>query len=111
MCDITNIYEGLTDQQREGAVMAAMGHTCKDISIKLNVRHETVSRWKHLPHYQELVYVTAEESRQAMVIRMDSLVEKAMDALESTLERWDEPKLRLAAAIKILEFGISQKNL
>lgn len=110
MSDLTTIYECLTDQQREGAVMAAMGCTCKEISIQLNVRHETVSRWKHIPDYQELVYITAEESRQAMVRRMDSLVEQAMDALEATLSRWDEPKLRLSAAIKILEMGILHKK-
>ena len=110
MCDIANLYKDLTDQQRAGAVMAAMGHTCKDISNKLNVRHETVSRWKNLSSYQELVYLTAEESRQTMVSRMDNLVEQAMDALEATLSRWDEPKLRLTAAIKILEVGISQKK-
>ena len=111
MHDITTIYEELTDQQRAGAVLAAMGYTCKEISSKLNVRQETVSRWKQLPHYQELVYITAEESRQAMVSRMDDLLGKAMDALEATLSRWDDPKLRLTAAIKILEIGISNKSL
>ena len=111
MCDIASLYKDLTDQQRAGAVMAAMGLTCKEISNKLTVRHETVSRWKNIPSYEELVYITAEESRQAMVTRMDNLIEKAIDALESTLERWDEPKLRLSAAIKIIEIGISHKNI
>ena len=110
MNDITTIYDELTDQQREGAILAAMGHSCKEISIRLNVRPETVSRWKQLPNYQELVYLTAEESRKAMVRRMDSLVVQAMDALEATLSRWDEPKLRLSAAIKILEMGILHKK-
>lgn len=110
MSDMDIVYKDLTDQQREGAIMAAKGHTCKEISIRLNVRPETVSRWKHVPNYQNLVYLTAEEARQAMVKRMDCLVEQAMDALEATLSRWDEPKLRLQAAIKILEMGILHKK-
>jgi len=101
--DITAIYAELNDQQREGAILAAQGYSCKNISIKLNVRQETVSRWKQIPEYQELVFFTAEESRQLLIKRMDQLVDKALTVLENSMTTFGDSKLRLNAAIKVLQ--------
>jgi len=111
MSDITAIYNALTNQQREGAILAAKGFSCKKISQQLNVRQETVSRWKNLPDYQELVYLTAEESRQIMIQRVGGLVEKALDTIEHTMTAFGDPKLRFNAALKVLEIaGVSHKT-
>jgi len=103
MSDITAIYAELTDQQREGAILAAMGYSCKDISQELNVRQETVSRWKQVPKYQELVYLTAEESRQLMIMKMNGLVGRAINTIDQSMSAFSEPRLRLNAAIKVLQ--------
>ncbi len=101
--DVTTLFQDLTDKQRTGALMAAAGHSCNDIAQHLKVRPETVSRWSQIPSYKQLLYSTANTIRDDEMSRITDLRKKAFDALEAALDNIWEPKLRLQAAVKILE--------
>jgi len=55
----------LTPKQIEGARMIIEGVSLRDIAKKLKIRHETVTRWKLLPLFQEECRKLTEEKNKA----------------------------------------------
>jgi uncharacterized protein YjcR len=54
-----------TPKQKLAAQMVVEGFTLRDISKKLKIRHETITRWKKLPAFQAEYDKAIEDERKA----------------------------------------------
>jgi hypothetical protein len=95
--------DGLTDQQREGARLAAAGWRGVDIAEHLDVAPETVSRWRKKPEYVAAIEAILSEARSEVAGRMVELTDKALDVVEQTLEHPFDRALKLRAAVALLQ--------
>ncbi|WPL11366.1 MULTISPECIES: hypothetical protein [Thiorhodovibrio] len=103
--DPVGIEDGLTDQQRRGAELAAAGWSGVDIAGELNVRPETVSRWRKLPAWQAAVDGILSEARAVIGSRVLDLSERALDQLELLVEYRHNPTIRLRACIEMVRLA------
>lgn len=97
------IEDGLTDQQRRGAELAAAGWSSVDIAAKLGIRQETVSRWRKLPQWQAAHDAIVSEIRGELQASLHELAGKALAELEELVEYRHDPGIRLRAAISLLQ--------
>lgn len=97
--------DGLTDQQREGARLAATGWRGVDIAEHLGVAQETVSRWRKKPEYVAAIEAILSEARLEVAGRMADLTDKALDVIEDTLDYKYDRRVRLRAAIALLQLS------
>jgi hypothetical protein len=97
--------DGLADQQREGARLAAAGWRGVDIAEHLEVAPETVSRWRKKPEYIAAIEAILSEARSEVAGRMVELTDKALDVVEQTLEHPYDSALRLRAAVALLQLS------
>ena len=97
--------DGLTDQQREGARLAAAGWRGVDIAEQLGVAQETVSRWRKKPEYVAAIEAILSEARLAVAGRMADLTDKALDVVEDTLDYKYDRRVKLRAAIALLQLS------
>jgi hypothetical protein len=97
--------DGLTDQQREGARLAAAGWRGVDIAEHLDVAPETVSRWRKKPEYVAAIEAILSEARSEVAGRMVELTDKALDVVEQTLEHPFDRALKLRAAVALLQIS------
>ncbi len=101
--------DGLSDQQREGARLAAAGWRGVDIADHLGVAQETVSRWRQKPEYIAAVEAILSEARSETVGRLAELTDKALDVMDEMLEYRYDKSLKLRAAVALLQIsGISR---
>lgn len=103
--DPVSIEDGLTDQQRRGAELAAAGWSGADIARELQVRPETVSRWRKLPAWQAAVDGILSEAREAIGARVMELSERALDELEQLVSYRHNPSIRLRACIEMVRLA------
>lgn len=103
--DPVGIEDGLTDQQRRGAELAAAGWSGADIARELQVRPETVSRWRKLPAWQAAVDGILSEAREAIGARVMDLSERALDELEALVSYRHNPSIRLRACIEMVRLA------
>lgn len=97
--------DGLTDQQREGARLAATGWRGVDIAEHLGVAQEAVSRWRKKPEYVAAIEVILSEARLEVAGRMADLTDKALDVIEDTLDYKYDRRVMLRAAIALLQLS------
>jgi len=97
--------DGLTDQQREGARLAAAGWRGVDIAEHLDVAPETVSRWRKKPEFIAAIEAILNEVRSEVAGRMVELTDKALDVVEQTLEHPFDRALKLRAAVALLQIS------
>lgn len=102
---VVGLDDGLTDQQREGARLAAAGWKGTDIADSLGVRQETVSRWRKLPTYRAAIEGHLADSRNATAGRMADLVEHALDVIEEQMDYKHDRSIKLRAAIALLQLS------
>lgn len=100
-----SIEDRLTDQQREGARLAAQGCTGRAIAEALGVRQETVSRWRKLPAWQAALDAMLAEARSALSGRLMDMSEAALDRLERLLDYPHDAGVRLRAAVAVLQLA------
>lgn len=103
MCAEVIGIDGLTDQQREGARLAAAGWRGVDIAERLEVAPETVSRWRKKPEYIAAIEAILSEARSEVAGRMVELTDKALDVMEDMLEYRYDSRLKLRSAIALLQ--------
>lgn len=97
--------DGLTDQQREGARLAATGWRGVDIAEHLDVAPETVSRWRQKPEYIAAIEAVLSEARAETVGRLADLTDKALDVIDEMLEYRYDKSLKLRAAVALLQIS------
>lgn len=97
--------DGLTDQQREGARLAAAGWRGVDIADHLGIAQETVSRWRKKPEYVAAIEAIFAETRAEVAGRMSELTNKALDVLDEMLDYRYDPALKLRAASTVLQIS------
>ena len=97
--------DGLTDQQREGARLAAAGWRGVDIAEHLGVAQETVSRWRKKPEYVAAIEAILSEACLEVARRMADLTDKALDVIEDTLDYKCDRRVQLRAAIALLQLS------
>ena len=97
--------DGLTDQQREGARLAAAGWRGVDIAEHLDVAPETVSRWRQKPEYIAAIEAVLSEARAETVGRLADLTDKALDVIDEMLEYQYDKSLKLRAAVALLQIS------
>ena len=92
---------GLTAQQWQAIAMLAGGARQIDVATQLDVRQETVSRWKTDVRFQAALNLAIREHYAAIEGTVRSAASEAVDVLRETL-RSDDPRLRLSAALSVL---------
>lgn len=93
----------LNETQHQAIIMLAGGQPASSVAIALNVRKETISRWKQLPEFQAELNILLEDIRESTRNRLASMAEKALEVLEQDLQSTDNPTRRSRTAFKILQ--------
>lgn len=92
----------LNETQHQAIVMLASGKPASAVAAALDVRKETISRWKQLPEFQAEVNALIEDVRESTRNRLASMVEKALVVIEGDLDTADNPH-RVRTAFKVLQ--------
>jgi hypothetical protein len=103
--DPVGIEDGLTDQQRRGAELAAAGWSGVDIASELGIRQETVSRWRKLPAWQAAHDAIVNEVRGELRASLHLLAGKALAELEELVEYRHDPGIRLRASVALMRMA------
>jgi hypothetical protein len=93
----------LNETQHQAIVMLASGKPASAVAAVLDVRKETVSRWRQLPEFQAEVNAIIEDVREAARNRLAAMVDKALEVIEADLRATDNAARRSRAAFKILQ--------
>jgi DNA-binding transcriptional regulator LsrR (DeoR family) len=93
-------------KQRRAAALLASGMQQREIAGRLNMREETLSRWKKIPEfkqeYDRLMDIMAEEMRQQLL----SMGALAMQSVNEALRTRDQGGQTAINVLKL--FGIGQ---
>ena len=92
---------GLTAQQWQAIAMLAGGARQIDVATQLDVRQETVSRWKTDVRFQAALNLAVREHYASIEGIVRSAASEAVDVLRETMKS-DDPRLRLSAALSVL---------
>lgn len=93
----------LNETQHQAIVMLASGKPANAVAAALDVRKETVSRWRQLPEFQAEVNAIIEDVRESARNRLAAMAEKALEVIEADLQATDDPARRMRTAFKILQ--------
>ncbi len=100
----TKQAQKLTELQQRAAELVAAGLTGRQIAETLDNSEFTVSRWRQDPAFIASVNGILRDSREAARERLRSLVGKAVDTIEASLNDAElSASERLKAAFKIIE--------
>ena len=72
-----------------------------DVATQLDVRQETVSRWKTDVRFQAALNLAVKEHYASIEGIVRSAASEAVDVLRETMKS-DDPRLRLSAALSVL---------
>ena len=92
---------GLTAQQWQAIAMLAGGARQIDVATQLDVRQETVSRWKTDVRFVAALNLAIREHYAAIEGNVRDAAAEAVTVLRETLKS-DDPRLRLSAALSVL---------
>ena len=76
----------LNETQLIAAHLLRAGHKPKDIAKKLNIREETISRWKNNNAFYDVMRTANFEIYANVLYRQKSLIALAQDTLEEALK-------------------------
>jgi hypothetical protein len=93
----------LSDRERKAIALLITGMTHTAVADELGVNRRTLWEWKQDPTFVAALNNEREAIREAMQDRVLGLAEKALTALEQTLERSDSDGARVAAARLVLD--------
>jgi hypothetical protein len=95
----------LSANQQKAALAIAQGRKVADAAKLVKVRRETVSEWKRVPEFADLVTQLRRELWEAAIARAVGMVDTALDAAEAIAkgEKGAKPAEQLAAARLILD--------
>src|SRR5579883_2345721 len=93
----------LNETQHQAIVMLATGKPASAVAAALDIRKETISRWRQLPEFQAEVNTIIEDVREAARNRLAAMVDKALEVIEADLQATDNAAQRSRAAFKILQ--------
>ena len=79
----------LNETQLIAAHLLGAGHKPKDIAKKLDVREETISRWKNNNEFYDVMRTANFEIYANVLYRQKSLIALAQDTLEEALKSTD----------------------
>jgi hypothetical protein len=83
------VTKGLTDQQLQAIELLVQGTRPGVIARKIGISRETLWRWRKLPQFRTHLDLVRYELHAARVDRIWTLVDKAYDVVEETLEEGD----------------------
>jgi len=108
---VREIFEQLSAQKQIAAEAVASGLRAGEIAIKLGISAQVIYGWLREPLFQQAVNELLAESRRHTVLRIASLSEIALRAIEECLSDPSvSPSVRIPAAFKLLEI-VFGKNL
>jgi hypothetical protein len=93
----------LTERQRRAIGLLVAGKTQAAVAQELGVNPRTIWEWKQDPAFVAALKAEIEAIREAMQARVLALADKALNALERTLESGDSDSARVAAARLVLD--------
>jgi hypothetical protein len=94
----------INQNQLLAAQLLAAGKSGKAVAAEVDVAEETISRWKQDKDFQIYITELMIETHEIAKMRLQSLVEKAVNNIEETLcDPTMPPKDRFIVAIKVLE--------
>ncbi len=101
---MTKKAQALSENQQRAVELVASGQTNRQIAETLDNSEFTVSRWRQEPGFIAAVNEILRDSREAARERLRSLVGKAVDTIEASLNDAElSASERLKAAFKIIE--------
>lgn len=96
----------LNAQQEKAIVLVVLGKSGREIAEACEVTPETVSRWRQMPLFIATVNRILKDSQDEVKLRLHSLTNMALNAIESILTNEESPpNMRLQAALKVLELN------
>jgi len=100
----------LKPRQKRAALYLAQGDSGKQISIWLGLRTETLSRWKKIPEFSQLIDKFMADEEIAVRHRITHLANASVSALWSELHDKSHGTKRVNAALKLLTM-VSKRNI
>ena len=92
--------EQLTARQQKALEMLCAGASLAEVAARLNVRRETVWRWKQIPIIAKSLRDNREKTVEQAAHRIHELAMKAADVLGDLLDS-DHDNIRLAASREV----------
>src|SRR6185437_15458215 len=93
----------LNETQHRAIQLLASGKTGAAVAAMLDVRKETICRWRQLPEFRAELNGFIEEIRESARNRLAAMVEKALEVIEADLQTTDDPARRTRTAFKVLQ--------
>ena len=94
----------LNETQLIAAHLLGAGHKPKDIAKKLNVREETLSRWRGQSLFDKVVIAANNDLIDTIIDRQKALLSLAQDTIEETLHtKALDPYRKSMIALKYLQ--------
>lgn len=100
----------LTERQRTAIGLLITGKTQAAVAEELGMNPRTIWEWKKDAAFAAALNAELEAIREAMQARILALADKALTALEQTLERSDSDSARVAAARLVLDRLVPTSN-
>lgn len=100
---LSTATDELTERQRAAIALLVAGKTYTAAADELGVNRRTVWEWKQQAAFQAALTTELEALREAVHTRLLALADKAVSALERTLESGDSDSARVAAARLVLD--------
>ena len=89
---------------RRAAIMAATGHTCRQIAGKIGINACTLSDWRKSSEFKRVVMEIHQDAKEAASSRLIKLSLDALTTVQSIMLDPDSPtRERLTAAKMVLE--------
>ena len=79
----------LNKKQLLAAEFLAFGETARSVSAKLGIRHETISRWKKIPCFVDMMRDVQLILFQEMIARQTSLLSNSQEAVLNAFKSTD----------------------
>lgn len=93
----------LNETQHRAIQLLASGKTGTAVAAMLDVRKETICRWRQLPEFQEELVNLMDELRETGKNRLVAMMDKALSVIEDDLHNNKNRQQRVRSAFKVLQ--------
>lgn len=93
----------LNENQQLAIQLLASGKAGKAVAQELEIRNETLSRWRNQPQFQAELNAFVEDIRENARGRLLSLVDRALEIIEQELMSDELSSQRTRTAFKVLQ--------